>query len=101
MRVCGAGGLLIGLLIGLNARPGDPERCATEACFSEGLLAGLLPVMLPALVGLLVGALVGMTLALLIRLDRGSEPQVAEAPVDGRRITARYRGICARCGGAV
>ena len=101
MRVCAGGGLLVGLLIGFSAEQKTPERCTTETCFSDGLLAGLLPVMVPALVGLLLGALVGMTLALLIRLDRGSEPRVAAAAVDRRRITARYRGVCARCGGAV
>jgi hypothetical protein len=101
MRLCAAGGLLVGLLVGIDAEPGTPARCATENCVSEGLMAGLLPVMLPALGGLIIGAVVGMILALLIRLDPASKPHIAEAALGGRRITARYPGVCAGCGGGV
>lgn len=101
MRLCAAGGLLVGLLVGINAEPGTPAHCATENCLSEGLMAGLLPVMLPALGGLIIGAVVGMILAHLIRLEHAPKPRIAKATLDDRRITARYPGVCAGCGGGV
>ena len=56
---------------------------------------------LPALGGLIIGAVVGMTLVHLIRLDRARKPRIARAALDGRRITARYAGVCAGSGGGV
>ena len=66
-QLCCAGGLVLGLVDGLQAPPAEPPRCSTEPCVADSFVAGLKPVLVPAGVGLAVGAAVGLGLALAIR----------------------------------
>jgi hypothetical protein len=105
LQLCAAGGLLVGLLMGIAQRPStvDPAQCATDTCFSEGLLAGVKPMLLYAGGGLVIGVVLGTLLALLVRFDRrpavGTHASVING--DGRWISARYAGTCRRCGASI
>lgn len=72
LRLCTAGGLVVGLLMGLAHRAPavDASRCQADACLSAGLFAGVTAPLLYMAGGLLVGALIGALLARLVRLDR-------------------------------
>jgi hypothetical protein len=105
LQVCAAGGLAVGLLMGLAQRPStvDPAQCTTDTCFSEGLLAGVKPMLLYAGGGLFIGVVLGTLLALLVRLDRRAAvaTDALVINVDRRWISARYAGTCRRCGASV
>jgi hypothetical protein len=66
-QLCCAGGLVLGLLDGLQAPPAEPPQCSTEPCVADSFVAGLKPVLVPVSVGLALGAAVGLAIALAIK----------------------------------
>jgi hypothetical protein len=99
-RLCSGGGLLLGLLWGVNhynRKPAHVSACDTSRlahhhghvagvfghCISNGLVSGMLPVLIPSGIGLGVGVLADVVLASLIRLGR--KPQRAKGKAGQRR----------------
>ena len=104
-RVFTAGGVVVGLLYGLNnpPTPNPAPKCTTPQCAGDQVSSTLSTTIWAYLGPVLICALIGAALALLLcvtalrprRADGSAQP--LSATVNGRWMSARFDGRCAAC----
>lgn len=105
LRGGAGGGMIPGLLWGMEQPPPAPKPCATEAgvCFGDLLTATFMPYLMGGGVGFGLGAAIAFALVVLLRPARpcAGAPVGAHPQAGAREKIARYSGSCGRCGGSV
>src|SRR4051794_23631111 len=100
-QLCVVGGLILGLVRGLDHPPRQASPCAGGGKgVTDGVMAGMTPILAPCIAGVLLGTVVGYFFAKLIKSGSATARHTSDRS-GGRWITARYDGRCERCGNRV